>query len=303
MPRNNIYIANFLFVFSCCCLQTTGIGIKQSNQNPLKGISINHVPVAVPDLNKIKNLLSGYMGFTVKNGRVHAGINNCFTKFSDGTYLEFTQPLDSTETIGKFYADFLKVRTGAADMAIEVNSASRVADYFEKNNIAINTDSNRIWKSISPKKEGLGLFYIEYADKNSKDSKQNTTHANTATGLGSVYFATNDLTNAVKHFSKFGFTPGKQRPFFNETGFELAMGKTKLVLLNTGKRGNVTDNFINNKFNGVCGFSVMVSSLEKLKEQVTKNENGELIIKENNKKLYVLLRNYNLFFEFTESAN
>ena len=64
--------------------------------------SIDHVPVVVSNIDSIKRILSA-THFTVKEGREHEGIKNCFIKFQDGTYLEFITPTDSLQRIGKYY--------------------------------------------------------------------------------------------------------------------------------------------------------------------------------------------------------
>jgi beta-lactamase class D len=79
---------------------------EQQKNNSLFYNSIDHVPIVVNDLENVKEFLRGRLHFTIKEGKTHEGIKNCFVKFQDGTYLEFISPTDSLQAIGRFYKDF-----------------------------------------------------------------------------------------------------------------------------------------------------------------------------------------------------
>src|SRR5690606_26994131 len=136
-------------------------------------------------------LLSEFLHFKVKAGKDHQGIQNCFIKFQDGTYLEFTMPIDSSQAIGRYYSDILKKRQGGTSLAISVHNSDTIIDFLNAKSISFEVDSNRIWKTVEPK--GIDLFFIDYSDKNWKDSKINTTHLNTALSLESTYILSTNI--------------------------------------------------------------------------------------------------------------
>ena len=107
-------------------------------------ISIDHIPIAVKNLDNSRKVFSDLLHFKVKNGKEHEGIKNYFIKFEDGTYLEFTTPIDSLQTIGKYYADFLKNRQGGTSLAIAIKSSDTLINYLNAQSIMYNIDSNRI---------------------------------------------------------------------------------------------------------------------------------------------------------------
>ena len=138
------------------------INMYKTNSDTTLFNSIDHIPIAVNDLDKLKTILKNELHFTLKEGKIHEGIKNCFVKFQDGTYLEFIQPIDSLPTIGKYYTNFLKTRQGGTSLAISIKNADLVKKLLNEQNIQFNYDRNKIWKTIEP--ENADVFFIEYLD-------------------------------------------------------------------------------------------------------------------------------------------
>jgi hypothetical protein len=292
MHRRIVYF--LLFCLPFCTL-------AQLPKNAITAVAINHVPVAVTDLAAVKKVFSS-LGFTIKEGRVHAGITNCFVKFSDGTYLEFVQPLDSTQEIGRFYHDFLKTRPGASELAVEVESSDSVAQYLQRRRILFTRDHNRVWKNVTPTQPGAGIFYTEYADKNWRDKPEYTTHINNATGLGPVYYLATDLNNATKHFKDLGFTDAGPTTSLQAPARAMTIGRSRLVILDTSEPGRMADVFSSRGYTGICGISITVSSLDVLERRLrTLSKRGMLTLRKDDK-LYALLQPYALFLEFSMPA-
>ena len=282
-----------------CCLPI--YTLAQLPKNAITGVAINHVPVAVTDLAAVKKVFTS-LGFTIKEGRVHAGIANCFVKFPDGTYLEFVQPLDSTQEIGRFYHDFLKTRPGASELVVEVASADSVAQYLQRSRILFARDHNRVWKNVTPTQPGAGVFYTEYADKDWRDKPEYTTHINNATGLGPVYYLAADLNDATKHFKNLGFTDAGRTTSLQVPAHALTIGRSRLVILDASEPGRMADIFSNRGYTGICGISITVSSLDVLEKRLrTLSKRGMFTLRKDDK-LYALLQPYALFLEFSTPA-
>lgn len=159
----------------------------------------------VRDVPALKRLLGDTLGFTIKEGKRHEGIYNCFVKFADGIYLEFVTPEDTTQHIGKFYYNFLQVRQGATAMAIAINNADSAVASLKQQKITFTQCANPVWKTIIPDSAYPELFFIEYADKSWRDTKENTTHANTAQKLLQISYSTGNIDKTIQRYAKLGF--------------------------------------------------------------------------------------------------
>ena len=256
--------------------------------------SIDHIPIVVKNINSIKKTLSEKLYFTVKEGKDHEGIRNCFIKFKDGTYLEFISPTDSLQNIGKYYSGFLKNRQGATSLAIAVKNAGTIINFLNAKNIQIETDSNSIWQTVEPK--GFDLFFIDYADKNWKDNVTNTTHLNEALSLKSTYIIDTDQDLYAKKYKALGYPENSNGTFSGIPYKALLIGKSNLFLLNAAKAKRILSKFKSPNLYGICGFEIKVESLKKLAKLISKSQN---VIIEKSKIIYFLGDN-NFFLEFTE---
>ncbi len=270
------------------------VGVSKGQIKNSNFISIDHIPIAVKNLDNSKKVFSDLLHFKVKNGKEHEGIKNYFIKFEDGTYLEFTTPIDSFQTIGKYYADFLKNRQGGTSLAISITNSDTLINYLNAKSIEYKTDSNRIWKTVEPK--GIELFFIDYADKQWRDSKTNTTHLNTSYSLKSAYILSTDINLDVKKYKLFGFSELKSDSFLNIPYKHLTTGHSNLYLLKANKSKKINQFFNKQDLTGICGFEIKVKSLSTLNKLLGKTES--ITIEKN--RTIVYLQDLNLFFVFTE---
>jgi Glyoxalase-like domain len=283
MPPRLLIILVSTFVF------TTATYSQKTNL-----LRIDHVPIVVKKLDSIAQLLADSFFFTIKKGRLHGGITNAFIKFQDGSYLEFTSPIDSNQPIGKFYAHALQEREGPTALAIAVQSANWQASALAAQKMAYTTDSNAIWKTIDPADKKL--FFIEYANKQWKDSKSNTTHANTALGLSAVYLASNYIEKEKRQYQRHGFRLAGKGEFLNGAYTNMQVGTNRLLLLDQPN----SEQFLLQKklgnLNGICGFEIKVASLAKLNGLLNKKFNTDV----SSKRTICFFRQYNFFLVFVE---
>lgn len=270
---------------------------KNYGQDLLTEISINHVPIVVANLEKTKSIFST-LGFKIKEGRKHVGINNFFIKFGDGTYLEFIVPLDSSHRIGKYYSEFLKQRQGPATLAIDIKNTDKAKKYLSSKKINFESDSNIVWRTISPKLKYEELFFIEYADKIWKDSRENTTHINGALQLNSTWILSNNIKKDIEKYAKLGFFKETKLTKFGSIVYSLSVGKNKMNLIDASTANNLKSQFINKNFEGICGFTIKVSSLEKMKKLLETIEKSEVVFEKNH--LILFFSEYNFFIEFIQ---
>lgn len=286
MAMRNLIILLFLTSFYGC---TNG-----QTQSEIPFIAIDHTPIAIKNIDRVKKTLSDSLGFTIKEGNEHSGIKNCFVKFQDGTYLEFITPVDSLPDIGKYYANFLKKREGGTSLAISINNADTITRFLKDKNIQFEIDSNKIWKTIEPK--NYDLFFIDYNDKNWKDSKTNTTHLNNALSLKTTYIIENKQNKYEEKYKQLGFIESEKATILDASYKTFLVGKSSICILNTSSTKKIISKFNKQNFSGICGFQIKVSSLKQLKSKLTRSKN---VMYEKGKVIYFFPEN-NFFFEFTE---
>ncbi len=256
--------------------------------------AIDHIPIVVSDLEEIKDLFKNQLHFTIKDGRTHEGIKNCFVKFKDGTYLEFIEPIDSLQTIGKYYANFLKIRQGATSLAISVSSGELVKKMLNENNTQYIVDSNKIWQTIEPK--NFELFFIDYSDNNWKETPTNTTHLNTATSLNATYILTNNFETEIKKYKRLGVNEAGNGVNFETSYKQFKVGQSNFYILDGAKSRKIKQQFNKQNFQGICGVEIKVNSLQTF-NQLTKQKPT---INQANDRTTIFLKDYNLFLTFTE---
>lgn len=256
--------------------------------------SIDHVPCVVRNLDSVRNSWKNQLHFTVKEGKLHEGITNCFLKFQDGTYLEWIEPVDSTQETGKFYADFLKNREGGTSFAIAVPNDASIKSGLNNAKIPFVADSNKRWQTVEP--VNSGLFFIEYADTHWKDQNVYTTHENTAQSLASTYILTDQTDTLLAFYRKLGFTE-MERGLFLETPYvRLRVGESNLYVLDLHKAERLKQLLRFDNLQGICGFEIKVGSLKTLNDCVAQTAQ---VFREKDKTT-VYLPEYHLFMLFKE---
>lgn len=257
-------------------------------------ISIDHIPIVTANLDKLKKVLGESLHFKIKEGRAHAGIQNCFIKFQDGTYLEFIMPVDTTQEIGKYYTNFLKDRQGASAMAISIHYSSQLITFLEENSISFTTDSNSVWKTIALKENDI--FFIEYMNKQWRDSEVHTRHPNTALSLQSTFILSSNVGLDEVKYKGIGFRRQREGTFLGIPYHELALGKSALYILDVSQAHGLQQALLNQDFLGICGVEIKVQSLEVLNKLLSMSEN---VTFERTQTL-VYLTDLNFFFVFSE---
>lgn len=289
-----IKLIAIILLSQSACSQTKNKSEKLEIQKDIF-ISIDHIPIVVNDLEKIKNIFKTQLHFTIKEGKVHEGIKNCFVKFQGGTYLEFIEPLDSSYSIGKYYASFLKTRQGGTSLAISIKNNDLAKKMLTEKNIPFSIDSsNKIWQTIEL--ENYKLFFIEYSDHAWKENPANTKHSNTATSLNSTYFLCDDINEEAKKYNHLGFTETEKGLYFEMPYKLFKAGQSSLYLLD-GKYSSKINQLLNSKkLKGICGFEIKVNSLETFNKLVKQKSN----VNYEKNRTTIYLKIYNIFLTFTE---
>src|SRR5438874_10462492 len=204
-------------IFSACMLEPT-MRAQESAKEPSKsavfgsGHGLDHVGIAVRDLETAKKNYRDVLGFTVFAGGKHPnGTRNGGPALESG-YLELITFWDRTKTEGGVVAKFLEKHEGLLFLGLDVSSVDDTAKLLrsrgfniqgpESGSINVDPDQHEqpdqplgSWRLVGlqsgpvpaaqlPAKSADAIFFIQY---------QPTVHPNTAKKLSSVYMGVRNL--------------------------------------------------------------------------------------------------------------
>jgi hypothetical protein len=165
-------------------------GTVKDCQSPEAEIRIDHVVIAV---NYLDAAAQTYLklGFTVKNGRLHAnGLLNRHLKFKDKTQLELMTVIGSAgDEIARGYERFLMDGEGGAFLALTglQNQVLQAAAAVQIEAESFNTSRLRY---VIFSKRALGALFFMESDFQINDPEALLTHKNETTGIREVWVET-----------------------------------------------------------------------------------------------------------------
>ncbi|HEU0055301.1 MAG TPA: VOC family protein, partial [Longimicrobium sp.] len=155
---------------------------------PSATVRLDHVPIAVRDLEGATADYRDRLGFAIKPGRPHPNsILNSHQKFRDGTQLELITATEPRDRLARDYLDFLTGGDGGAFLALHAgraDSASARVKAVEPEHEA--ADGEYGTPGFAP---GHPLRYLFFANgpASPTDRPEHFAHPNTAAGLHAVW--------------------------------------------------------------------------------------------------------------------
>jgi len=220
---------------------------------------MDHVGVAVPDLEAAARTYQDVLGFTrPQTGRLPNGIRNVNFYFADATYLELLTHYDRGKAT--WLADFTDTHSGALFLVLSAYSAEATASFLAPRGLRISkpvsgtiqTAADQAmpeekWKTFAYEKSPLPgdpLYFIAYhrpgreaylAKLQDRRVRRLLYHDNTALGLKAVWLAVDDLPRATQAFVAAGFTPGRTftEPRLHANGQVIEAGEGAIHLLSS----------------------------------------------------------------------
>ncbi len=259
-------------------------------------LDLDHLVIAVKNLEQSKNLFESRLGFTLKPGRLHPnGIKNEFVKFRNGSYIELLTVETPEDKISIHYSELLKSREGGAFAVLKSDSLAKVTSFFNKSPISAELqESEPFYKSITLKTGGAlkNFFLIEYLAPQ-KENPSFTNHLNGVSELFALWINTPDLEKTLREFSDLKFEIGGKIkiPVFAKEGITVDLNKGKIYLFENAAEGSI------------IGMTLICKNIKQVSEILRSNG---LKFNENlsqNEKSILLLPNqvYGLWIEFIES--
>ena len=165
-----------------------GASAASSQQRPKLLAGIDHVPVAVRDLERAAEIYRR-LGFVLKPGTPHAnGIRNLHAKFRDGTEIELITAPKAVDALTRTYLEHLKQGDGPAFLALHTPYGRALAETIPDDHAA--------------------RRYIFFGGLNHSptDRPEHFQHPNTAESLVSVWLAADDFAAELDLLSRAGFS-------------------------------------------------------------------------------------------------
>lgn len=289
-------ISGLLFSVGGATVRLQASGTNKHKPSVLgKGRGIDHVIVAVRDLEAAKDVYRDTLGFTVPpRGEVFvlpSGLALSEASF-EGNYLEWRaiHDRDKATRLRPQYVNFLEKHEGALILVLNVSSARSTADFLRARSFNIwgpepapfmaeETASPAFWslgfnEAVLP----CDLVFAEYAPSLEErfrraNPEEWQRHANTARAIKSVWIAVRELKTATKAYEAVGLLAGKKRnlPALGAIGREIQAGQGIILLLQPqGKDGQVAA-FLAARGEGIMGISIEVSNLDAARALLEKN--------------------------------
>jgi catechol 2,3-dioxygenase-like lactoylglutathione lyase family enzyme len=302
--------AVLFLLFAFCVGPSRNSAQQRPEESPLlgKGYGIDHLIVAVNDLEAAKDFYRDTLGFNMRpRGEVSihpTGTKNTSIYFANQSYLELLA-INDREKVAQnrpHYIEFLSKHEGALFYALSTSSAAQTARYLGGRGFAVKdpapgavqrpTDKEMPppkWLTVAFEKSVLPplfTFFIEYKNTDYQDMFMDWDegysevkklpefrHPNTALGISAVWVAVRDVAAASKEYETMGLPAGGNfiSSAFDARGVEIKVVRQRVLLLQPqGKSGKVAS-FLATRGEGVIGVSIEVESLETARTLIERN--------------------------------
>jgi hypothetical protein len=151
-------------------------------------IGIDHIPLAVKDLDQATNAYLG-LGFSLKPGRPHGnGIRNSHVKFKDGSGVELlSPPSQSKDALTAHYLVHLKQGDGPAYISFHARGTDKLIAALNASGFAFKNDG-----VITLDDPLLGFIFFVQDNRSPTDKPEHFAHPNSTIAMTGVWLALDD---------------------------------------------------------------------------------------------------------------
>lgn len=162
-----------------------GAGVFAHQRPPLLA-GVDHVPVAVRDLERAADTYRR-LGFVLKPGTPHAnGIRNLHAKFADGTEIELITAPKPADKLTREYVDHLKQGEGPAFLALYTPAGRALAE------------------AVPDDHPARRYIFFGALNRSPTDRAEHFQHPNTAESLSSVWLAADEFKHELDLLARGG---------------------------------------------------------------------------------------------------
>ncbi len=246
---------------------------------------LDHVVIAVRDLEASKAVYSR-LGFVVSPGGRHpGGTENLVVRFSAGGYLELISPYDATLPGGGHMAEQLKKGEGAVGAGLEITSAERAARMLTAEGLKIDGPNpgtivrpddkgppqTRWWSlSFANAAASRPIFMIQYVRDPNRPPVARVPHPNSSFSISAMVVAVNDADKAAAGYGKIGNVADREIPLpeFGGVAEEIVLNKGSILLLHPTDPTGPAAQQLKDRGEGILGVRIGVASLDETREKV-----------------------------------
>ncbi|MCG8467184.1 MAG: VOC family protein [Gemmatimonadetes bacterium] len=179
--------------------QSRGVDAR-SCRAPDSGLRLDHVPIAVDDLDALADRMRDEIGFSLKPGRPHEnGLENRHVKFADGSALELMTVDEPRDALALRYADLIDVGGGGAYLALSGRSVDELAEATASIEPALEITRSPAfdWAAFPAGHDLHPVFFLELHDPPS-DRPEHVTHENGALRLEEAWVSVEEPGRLVR---------------------------------------------------------------------------------------------------------
>lgn len=173
---------------------------------PEASVRLDHVPIAVADLEDATEQLTAGFGFRTKPGRLHAnGLENRHIRFEDGTALELMTVREPGDELARHYASLIADGGGGAFVSfsgLTVDSVLALAASAEPDLVATRGPAFD-WAAFPPGHPLRAVFFVDVHQR-AADLPAQLAHPNGARGLRQVWVAVEEPDRLIAFLERFG---------------------------------------------------------------------------------------------------
>jgi catechol 2,3-dioxygenase-like lactoylglutathione lyase family enzyme len=168
-------------------------------------VRLDHVPIAVRELEAATAHYRDRLGFAIKPGRPHPNsILNSHQKFRDGTQLELITATEPRDGLAREYIAFLEGGDGGAYLAFDAGRADSLTAFLRALEPEVEGASGEYGWVGFPDGHPLDYVFFSHGTPSPTDLPEHFAHPNIAAGLYAVWLVPADPSAEVRLLEHLG---------------------------------------------------------------------------------------------------
>lgn len=299
----------------CVFLILAALGMRGQSSHPVSPLlggarGVDHVGIAVRDLDSCIELYRNRLGFTISDrATLPGGAANAGVHFKNKTFLELISVYDR-ERASKSATNlvpFLDKHQGTLFVGIAVESVEQAAAYLRGRGFEVGGPMGgtmtpdgaqetlpELWKTIwfrKPFDPGENLFFIQYGPHEVwskveekypqfKQDPAKSVHANGALRLHAVWMSVENLGDSTKAYESIGLVRGTKMTLsaIGASAQEIRAGNGAILLLTPDAPGGHLQEFMADRGQAVMGVSIEVEDIERTRAVLKERLHQELAV-------------------------